>query len=59
MKRYGNLKVDVIDRCPSYLAAMKVIGNENYYEIGRYLNNRVENSQLSLRRASGICLDFN
>ena len=28
MKRYGNPRVVVTDRCPSYRAAMKVIGNE-------------------------------
>ena len=46
MKRYGNPKVIVTDRCPSYDAAMKDIGNEGRQEVGRYQNNRVENSHL-------------
>jgi putative transposase len=37
-------------KCPSYLAAMKVIGNEGREETGRHLNNRAENSHLPFRR---------
>lgn len=50
MKRYGNPKVVVTDKCPSYHAAMKVIGNEGRQETGRHLNNRAENSHLPFRR---------
>ncbi|WP_340693191.1 IS6 family transposase [Hyphomonas sp.] len=50
MKRYGNPQVIVTDRCPSYRAAMKVIGNEGRQETGRHLNNRAENSHLPFRR---------
>ncbi|MGE6699563.1 IS6 family transposase [Hyphomonas sp. NPDC076900] len=50
MKRYGNPKVVVTDKCPSYRAAMKAIGNENRQETGRHLNNRAENSHLPFRR---------
>ena len=50
MKRYGNPHVVVTDRCPSYRAAMKVIGNEGRQETGRHLNNRAENSHLPIRR---------
>ena len=50
MKRYGNLRVVVTDRCPSYRAAMKEIGNEDRQEVGRHKNNRAENSHLPFRR---------
>ena len=51
MKRYGNPHVVVTDRCPSYRAAMKVIGNEARQGLqdGRHLNNRAENSHLPFR----------
>ena len=49
MKRYGNPHVVVTDKCPSYRAAMKVIGNETRQETGRHLNNRAENSHLHFR----------
>ena len=51
MKRYGNPEVVVTDKCPSYHAAMRVIGNEGRKETGRHLNNRAENSHLPLRRS--------
>tara|TARA_R110000787_G_scaffold112831_3_gene221758 strand:- start:3105 stop:3713 length:609 start_codon:yes stop_codon:yes gene_type:complete len=50
MKRYGNPQVVVTDKCPSYRAAMEVIGNESRQETGRHLNNRAENSHLPFRR---------
>lgn len=50
MKRYGNLEVVVTDKCPSYHAATKVIGNERRKETGRHLNNRAGNSQQTFRR---------
>ena len=50
MKRYGNPHVVVTDKCPSYRAAMKLIGNEARQEAGRHLNNRAENSHLPFRR---------
>jgi len=50
MRRYGNPKVVVTDKCPSYRAAMKVIGSEGRQETGRHLNNRAENSHLPFRR---------
>lgn len=43
MKRYGNPEVVVTDKCPSYRAAMKAIGNQRRQETGKYLNNRAEN----------------
>ncbi len=50
MKRYGNPEVVVTDKCPSYHAAMKVIGNAGRQETGRHLNNRAENSHQPFRR---------
>jgi len=50
IERYGNSEVLVTDKCPSYHAAMKVIGNEGRQETGRHLNNRAENSHLPFRR---------
>ena len=50
MKRYGNPQILVTDRCPSYRAAMKDIGNQGRQEVGRHLNNRAENSHLPFRR---------
>ena len=50
MKRYGRPYVLVTDKLRSYGAAMKVIGNSNKQETGRWLNNRSENSHLPFRR---------
>jgi putative transposase len=44
MKRYGRPEVVVTDRLRSYRAAMRVIGNAENQETGRWLNNRAENS---------------
>ena len=50
MKRYGHPKVIVSDRLKSYRAAMNVIGNQAAQEVGRWKNNRAENSHLPFRR---------
>jgi putative transposase len=50
MKRYGAPKVVVTDRLKSYRAAMNVIGNEAAQDVGRWKNNRAENSHLPFRR---------
>ena len=50
MKRYGNPQVIITDRCPSYRAAMKDIGNQDRQEVGHHMNNRAENSHLPFRR---------
>jgi putative transposase len=50
MRRHGRPKIVVTDRLRSYGAAMKVIGNAGRQEIGRWLNNRAENSHLPFRR---------
>ena len=46
MKRYGKPNVIVTDRLRSYRAAMKIIGNQADQEVGRWKNNRCENSHL-------------
>ncbi|MBT3661897.1 MAG: IS6 family transposase [Rhodospirillaceae bacterium] len=50
MKRYGNPKVVVTDRLPSYKAALKQINSAHKQEVGRWINNRAENSHLPFRR---------
>ena len=49
MKRYGRPEIVVTDKIRSYNAVMKVIGNEARQEIGRWLNNRAENSHQPFR----------
>jgi putative transposase len=58
MKKYGAPKVIVTDRLKSYRAAMKIIGNESTQEIGRWKNNRCENSHLPFRRREYAMLKF-
>lgn len=58
MKRYGNPHVVVTDKCPSYRAAMKIIGNEGRHECGRHMNNRAENSHLPFRRRERVMSRF-
>lgn len=50
IKRHGQPKVIVTDRLKSYRAAMNVIGNQAAQEVGRWKNNRAENSHLPFRR---------
>jgi len=58
MKRFGSPKVIVTDKLRSYGAAMKVIGNTDRRETGRWLNNRAENSHLPFRRRERAMLRF-
>ena len=58
MKRYGNPEVIVTDKLRSYGAAVKVIGNAQRQETGRWLNNRAENSRLPFRRRERAMLRF-
>ncbi|MEE2565654.1 DDE-type integrase/transposase/recombinase [Hyphobacterium sp. Y6023] len=58
MKRYGNSEVVVTDRLRSYKAAMKVIGNDEKQGVGRWFNNRAENSHQPLRRRERAMLRF-
>jgi len=50
MKRYGRPHILVTDKLRSYGAAMKVIGNADKQEAGRWFNNRAESSHLPFRR---------
>lgn len=58
MKRHGRPQVLVTDKLRSYGAAMKDIGNANRQEIGRWQNNRAENSHLPFRRRERAMLRF-
>ena len=50
MRRHGRPQAVVTDGLRSYGAAMKVIGNADRQEVGRWLNNRAENSHQPFRR---------
>jgi len=58
MKRFGKPEIIVTDKLRSYGAAMKVIGNAEKQETGRWLNNRAENSHLPFRRRERAMLRF-
>jgi putative transposase len=58
MKRYGRPRVIVTNLLRSYRAAMKVIGNADRQETGRWLNNRAENSHQPFRRREQAMLMF-
>ena len=58
MKRYGKPQIIVTDKLRSYGAAMKVIGNADRPETGRWQNNRAENSHLPFRRREPAMLRF-
>ena len=58
MKHYGKPQVIITDRLRSYRAAMKIIGNAHTQEVGRWKNNRCENSHLPFRRREHAMLRF-
>ncbi|MBK0401298.1 IS6 family transposase, partial [Limibaculum sp. M0105] len=58
MRRYGRSQEIVTDRLPSYRAALRELGGEDLQSTGRWLNNRVENSHLPLRRRERAMLRF-
>jgi putative transposase len=59
MKRYGYPETIVTDRFRSCRrAAMKVIGNAERQETGRWLNNRAENSHQPFRRRERAMAKF-
>ena len=58
LKRHGSPTVIVTDGLKSYRAAMNEIGNAEKQEIGRWANNRVENSYLPFRRRERAMLRF-
>jgi len=58
MKRHGQPRVIVTDGLRSYRAAMDEIGNADREEIGRWINNRAENSHQPFRRRERAMLRF-
>ena len=58
MKHHGQPRAIVTDRLRSYRAAMKIIGNERTQEVGRWKNNRCENSHLPFRRREYAMMKF-
>ncbi|TMM49533.1 DDE-type integrase/transposase/recombinase [Sulfitobacter sabulilitoris] len=58
MKRHGRAHILVTDMLRSYGAALKVIGNVDKQETGRWLNNRAENSHQPFRRRERAMLRF-
>ena len=58
MRKHGNPEVIVTDGLASYGAALKEIGAADKQEMGRWLNNRVENSHLPFRRRERAMFRF-
>jgi putative transposase len=58
LKRHGSAEKIVTDGLRSYPAAMRDLGVLDRLEMGRWLNNRAENSHLPLRRRERAMLRF-
>ena len=58
LKRHGRAEKIVTDGLRSYPAAMRQLGNLDRREMGRWKNNRVENSHLPFRRRERAMLRF-
>jgi putative transposase len=58
LKRHGRPEAVVTDGLRSYPAAMRELGNIDRREMGRWMNNRVENSHLPFRRRERAMLRF-
>src|SRR5271156_1860762 len=58
MKRHGKPRSIVTDGLRSYPAAMNEIGNAERQEVGRWINNRAENSHQPFRRRERAMLRF-
>ncbi|MEP5937341.1 MAG: IS6 family transposase [Erythrobacter sp.] len=58
LKRHGKVETIVTDGLQSYPAAMRELGNLERREMGRWLNNRAENSHLPFRRRERAMLRF-
>ncbi len=58
LKRHGKAEAIVTDGLKSYPATMRELGNLERCEIGRWLNNRAENSHLPFRRRERAMLRF-
>ena len=57
-KRHGRSEAIVTDGLKSYPAAMRQLGNFDRREMGRWFNNRAENSHLPFRRRERAMLRF-
>ncbi len=58
MKRHGRPDAIITDRLRTYGAALKDLGRGDDREMGRWLNNRAENSHLRFRRRERAMLRF-
>jgi putative transposase len=58
MKRHSRPAIIVTNRLRSYGAALKDLGRGDDYEMGRWMNNRAENSHLTFRRRERAMLRF-
>ena len=58
LKRHGQVEAIVTDGIRSCPAAMRDLGNLNHREMGRWKNNRAENSHLPFRRRERAMLRF-
>jgi len=58
LKRHGKAETIVTDGLRSYPAAMRYLGNFDRRDMGRWLNNRAENSHLPFRRRERAMLRF-
>ena len=58
LKRHGSPKAITTDGLRSYGAAMKELGNAGKREVGRWANNRAENSHQPFRRRERAMLRF-
>ena len=58
LKRHGSPETITTDGLRSYRAAMTELGNAEKQEVGRWVNDRVENSHLPFRRRERAMLRF-
>jgi putative transposase len=58
LRRHGLAETIVTDRLASYGAGLKALGAIDKREVGRWLNNRVENSHQPFRRRERTMLRF-
>lgn len=58
LERHGKVEAFVTNGLRSYAAAMRELVNPRRREMGRWLNNRVANSHLPIRRRERVMLRF-
>ena len=58
LKRHGRAEKIVTDGLKSYPSAMRELGNEDRRKMGRWKNNRAENSHLPFRRRERVMQRF-